>query len=100
MFASQLQQMIPQIDILGLFNVNKKLFPTVSGWQFIFNILWKNWNINITLLFFFQLLGTTLTYFFIMYQFYVSEQNEVECSQLNASINSIDETSAIITTRT
>ncbi len=69
-FAGQVAKLDPHISASGFFNIGKELIPTVY---------FKKVNIvyyNVNMLQFYvglQFIGTTLTYFFITYQFHSDE---------------------------
>lgn len=63
---------IPQISASGYFNISKRLFPQVNFHKTA-SVFYGNFSNHFFL--FRQLIGTTLTYFFILCQFQASEKN-------------------------
>ena len=59
----QFSFMVPEVKLFGFFNVGQPLLLTVS------NIIYKNDRINCYFSVFPQILGTTLTYLLILYQY-------------------------------
>lgn len=67
---------IPQISASGYFNISKRLFPQVNFNKKKTPTYFMETYQTISLFFVFrQLIGTTLTYFFILCQFQASEKN-------------------------
>lgn len=62
----------PQLNALGFFYIGRKLIPTVRMNQ---KIIWESSAIRYYYMTFLlpQLIGTTLTYYIILRQFYLAE---------------------------